>query len=129
MSSETYSRSVIAQELGSAGVHSATLQLGYGTWEILSLGVIIGGDVTIVTTTTVRGIGDVRFENDYQQDGSYKSTKGAQRLLAGACTILTPMIMDHATIVVGPGQVKSYIQQDASAQHTMTVVFRRVLTY
>ena len=115
------------QPEGSAGaVHSATIQAGSGMWEITSLSVIIGGSTIIATTVPLFGTGEVRYEDKDQTSGTLTAQKHAMRLMHGRCSLLIPMIMEGSKVVIGPGQIKSYIEQRYANEHTLTATYRRV---
>lgn len=125
---EVYKRSVVSAS--STGYQTASIPLGTGTWEILTLSVSIGGGETIVAAMPVHMAGNVVFEQtDQDTTSTYDLARSIKLTEASIVTEHHDQVMQGTKIVVGGGWIKSQFQHAVPTggfEHTMAVTYRRV---
>lgn len=121
--SDSYSE--VGYSASTAVTGNVTVKLGHGEWEVSNISVIMGSNVPTLNGMEI-GEGHVAFE---KLAGDESTVVETHHLVVGRCTRTLPMVMHGSKRMRGPGQIKSYINHgnDSAFDHTMNVIYRRVL--
>lgn len=115
-----------AQSPSASGTQSATIPISAGTYEILAVSASIGGTEAILAVVPVVMYGNVVFESEGHTAGTTQDLAISDVLASGISTEISRISGQVPKVIVGPGQIKSYMQHQEGFEHSIVVTYRRL---